>query len=39
MLEAPSAGAGLAAGSFEDFVARGEPEDPEDAWFLTGRPE
>ena len=39
MIEAPSAGAGLAAGSFEDFVARGEPEDPEDAWFLTGRPE
>jgi S-DNA-T family DNA segregation ATPase FtsK/SpoIIIE len=29
----------MAAGNFEDFIARGEPEDPEDAWFLTGRPE
>ena len=29
----------MAAGSFDDFVARGEPEDPEDAWFLTGRGE
>ena len=34
-----SGSGGLAAGSFEDFVARGEPDDPEDAWFLTGRPE
>jgi DNA segregation ATPase FtsK/SpoIIIE, S-DNA-T family len=34
----PEVGA-MASGSFEDFVARGEPEDPEDAWFLTGRPE
>jgi len=30
---------GMASGSFDDFVARGEPEDPEDAWFLTGRGE
>ena len=31
----------MAAGSFEDFIARdnGEDEDPEDAWFLTGRGE
>ncbi|MEY2915390.1 MAG: hypothetical protein RL454_319 [Actinomycetota bacterium] len=29
----------MAAGSFEDFIAKGEPEDPEDAWFLTGRGE
>lgn len=29
----------MAAGDFEDFIARGEPEDPEDAWFLTGRGE
>ncbi|MDE2409654.1 MAG: DNA translocase FtsK, partial [Actinomycetales bacterium] len=34
----PEVGA-MASGSFEDFIARGEPEDPEDAWFLTGRPE
>jgi S-DNA-T family DNA segregation ATPase FtsK/SpoIIIE len=31
----------MAAGNYEDFVARGtsEDDDPEDAWFLTGRPE
>ena len=31
----------MAAGNFEDFIARdnGEDDDPEDAWFLTGRPE
>jgi hypothetical protein len=31
----------MAAGSYEDFIARGtsEDDDPEDAWFLTGRPE
>jgi S-DNA-T family DNA segregation ATPase FtsK/SpoIIIE len=31
----------MAAGSFEDFIARdnGEDDDPEDAWFLTGRGE
>ena len=34
----PEVGA-MASGSFEDFIARGEPEDPEDAWFLTGRGE
>jgi S-DNA-T family DNA segregation ATPase FtsK/SpoIIIE len=32
-------GSGMAAGSFDDFIAKGEPEDPEDAWFLTGRGE
>ncbi|MEN9714952.1 MAG: hypothetical protein RJA35_419 [Actinomycetota bacterium] len=31
---------GLAAGSFEDFIAKGDDdEDSEDAWFLTGRGE
>jgi S-DNA-T family DNA segregation ATPase FtsK/SpoIIIE len=31
----------MAAGSFDDFIARdtGEDDDPEDAWFLTGRGE
>jgi len=31
----------MAAGNFDDFIARdnGEDDDPEDAWFLTGRPE
>ena len=31
----------MAAGNYEDFIPRGtsEDDDPEDAWFLTGRPE